>query len=108
MPKDAALEKQYNTLKDTFTSFDADGSGQLGYSEFKEAWKFIGRPGREEDIKSVYDLIDTDQSGSIILDEFVVTLMPGDTALQFGPLADIEVFNDLLQELKDDLTDMRG
>ena len=49
--KDEDKQKMYNTLKDTFNAFDGDGSGQLGYPEYVEAWKFLNRPGGEEAIK---------------------------------------------------------
>ena len=46
-----------NTLKDTFDAFDKDGSGEMGYPEYVESWKFLNRPGTEQDIKSSFDAI---------------------------------------------------
>ena len=40
-----------NTLKDTFNAFDKDGSGEMGFAEYTEAWKFLGRGGSEEEIQ---------------------------------------------------------
>ena len=42
--KDARDQKTYDTLKDTFNAFDKDGSGEMGYEEYNESWKFLNRP----------------------------------------------------------------
>ena len=49
--RDPKMEAQYNTLRDTFDAFDKDGSAELGYPEYVEAWKFLNRPGGEREIK---------------------------------------------------------
>jgi len=37
---------------DTFNAFDKDGSAQLEYPEYVEAWKFLDQPGTDAaDIK---------------------------------------------------------
>ena len=41
--KDPEGEKLYQTLKDTFNAFDNDGSAELGYPEYVEAWRFLNR-----------------------------------------------------------------
>eukprot|EP00492_Amphilonche_elongata_P002328 TRINITY_DN258_c0_g1_i1.p2 TRINITY_DN258_c0_g1~~TRINITY_DN258_c0_g1_i1.p2 ORF type:complete len:121 (+),score=29.38 TRINITY_DN258_c0_g1_i1:430-792(+) len=53
--KDAALEAQYKTLRDTFDAFDKDGSAELGFEEYVEAWKFLGqgRTSPNQEIKRV-------------------------------------------------------
>ena len=38
-------------LFETFNAFDKDGSAQLGYAEYKDAWKFLNRPGDDSVIK---------------------------------------------------------
>jgi Ca2+-binding EF-hand superfamily protein len=98
-------------LKDTFNAFDADGSAELGFPEYKEAWKFLGRPGNDEDIKNAFDSVDVDMSGIVDWNEFAFSLM-GERALDFGPLADLEMLTTLLDEtahllsaMKDDLND---
>merc|ERR1711953_597874 len=92
--KDPAKERTYNTLKDTFNAFDADGSGELGYPEYVEAWKFLNRPGGQDEIKKTFDSVDVDATGTVEWSEFAFTLM-GESALEFGPLADLELLNDL-------------
>eukprot|EP00492_Amphilonche_elongata_P002514 TRINITY_DN276_c0_g2_i1.p1 TRINITY_DN276_c0_g2~~TRINITY_DN276_c0_g2_i1.p1 ORF type:complete len:300 (-),score=75.41 TRINITY_DN276_c0_g2_i1:224-1123(-) len=95
--KDPEGEQLYNTLKDTFNAFDSDGSAELGFPEYKEAWKFLNRPGGEADIKAAFDSVDVDGSGLVEWAEFAFSLM-GEKALDFGPLADLELLNDLLSE----------
>jgi len=90
--------KLYDTMRQTFDAFDNDGSGQLGYSEFKEAWRFLQKPGGDEEIKKSFDNVDVDNSGQIDVDEFSFALMGGD-ALKYGPLADLEKFNSLLERV---------
>ena len=40
-------------LLETFNAFDGDGSAQMGFPEYKEAWKFLNRPGDEAEVKKV-------------------------------------------------------
>ena len=87
--RDAKMEAQYNTLRDTFDAFDKDGSAELGYPEYVEAWKFLNRPGTEKDIKRTFDSVDVDGSGLVEWSEFAFSLM-GEKALNFGALADLE------------------
>merc|ERR1712062_347653 len=108
---DPEKEQVYNTLKDTFNAFDKDGSGEMGFPEYCEAWAFLGRGGSEEEIQKVWDAVDVDGSGLIEWTEFVFSLM-GEDALQFGALADLEnltgLLNDtssLLMSLRDDLAE---
>ena len=107
--RDPEKEKSYNTLKDTFNGFDADGSAQLGFPEYQETWKFLGRPGDYNAIKQTFDSVDVDQGGTVKCSEFVFSLM-GEEVLKFGTLADMELLNELLKStpgllasLKDDL-----
>ena len=54
--RDPEDQKAYNTLKDTFNAFDKDGSAELGWEEYCESWKFLNRPGTDEDIKRTVTL----------------------------------------------------
>jgi Ca2+-binding EF-hand superfamily protein len=85
----------YKTLKDTFNAFDKDGNAELGYPEYQEAWKFLGQPGTDEDIKKAFDSVDIDASGLVEWDEFVFSIM-GEAALKYGTLADMEKLTTLL------------
>merc|ERR1712142_440166 len=80
-----ADSKTYKTLKDTFDAFDKDGSAELGYPEYIEAWKFLARPGGEREIKRTFDSVDVDGSGLVEWSEFAFSLM-GEDALKFGSL----------------------
>jgi len=37
--QDAEEYEMYKTLKDTFNAFDKDGNAELGFPEYREAWK---------------------------------------------------------------------
>merc|ERR1712079_225687 len=95
--KDPKDEKLYQTLTDTFNAFDKDGSGEMGYPEYVEAWKFLGRAGGEDEIRKTSDSVDIDGSGNVAIEEFVMSLM-GKKAMQFGALADLETLVKLLDE----------
>eukprot|EP00492_Amphilonche_elongata_P002204 TRINITY_DN2480_c0_g1_i1.p1 TRINITY_DN2480_c0_g1~~TRINITY_DN2480_c0_g1_i1.p1 ORF type:complete len:181 (+),score=44.24 TRINITY_DN2480_c0_g1_i1:121-663(+) len=95
--RDIQGEKQYKTLRDTFDAFDKDGSAELGYSEFLESWRFLNRPGTEAEIKAAFDGVDVDKSGLVEFTEYAFALM-GEKALQFSPLADLELLNTLLDD----------
>merc|ERR1712096_47656 len=91
--KDPEQQKVYTTLHDTFHAFDKDGSAELGYEEYVEAWKFLDRPGTDKDIQDAFNMVDIDGSGLIEWSEFAFALM-GEAALNFGPLADLELLVD--------------
>lgn len=50
-------------LVEVFNKFDKDGSGQLGHWEFTQAWVFFGLKGSEDEIREVFDKVDTNKSG---------------------------------------------
>ena len=56
--KDPEAMKVYKTLVDTFNAFDNDGSAELGFSEYKDAWKFLGRPGSDDEIAKAFNSVD--------------------------------------------------
>ena len=106
--------KRYQTMIDTFNSFDNGGSGALNFSEFKEAWRFLQKPGDDRRIKSAFDNQDVDGSGHVDQNEFAFALM-GSEALKCnlsvfcferliffiwdGPLADMELLNGMLDQV---------
>eukprot|EP00492_Amphilonche_elongata_P005790 TRINITY_DN954_c0_g1_i2.p1 TRINITY_DN954_c0_g1~~TRINITY_DN954_c0_g1_i2.p1 ORF type:complete len:207 (+),score=56.76 TRINITY_DN954_c0_g1_i2:223-843(+) len=85
----------FKTLKDTFNAFDNDGSAELGYTEYVEAWKFLGLQGGEADIKKAFDSVDVDKSGLVEWTEFAFSIM-GEKAQNYGVLADMEDLQRLL------------
>jgi Ca2+-binding EF-hand superfamily protein len=92
--------KMYQTLKDTFDAFDKDGSAEMGYPEYVETWKFLGRSGTEAEIKKSFDAVDLDGSRQIDVNEFMFSLM-GEKAQNYGVLADLETLNMLLNNTND-------
>jgi len=97
--------KVYDAMKQTFNAFDNDGSGQLNFSEFKEAWKFLQKPGSDALIKKSFDNQDVDGSLTVDSNEFAFALM-GEEALKYGMLADIELLNKLLERLSGDVSSL--
>jgi hypothetical protein len=97
--------QMYCTIKDTFNAFDKDGNAELGFPEYLEAWKFLSQPGTDEDIKRAFDAVDVDASGLVEFDEFIFSIM-GETALKYGPLADMEKLTGLLENVTTQFTSM--
>ena len=94
-------------MKDTFNAFDKDGNAELGYPEYHEAWKFLNRPGSDNEIKNAFDSVDIDESGLVEWNEFVFSMM-GEAALKLGPLADLELLDELLTDCSELLEQLRG
>merc|ERR1719461_1771896 len=94
--RDEKRSEFYRKLKDTFNAFDKDGNLELGYPEYVQAWRYLGQPGTEADIKKAFDSVDLDHSGLVEWDEFVFSIM-GEEALQYGHLADMERLSILLE-----------
>merc|ERR1719499_3001250 len=94
----AKLTAYYKTLKDTFNAFDGDGSGELQYPEYCEAWKHLKQPDDADLIKKSFDGVDFDGSGYIEWSEFVFSIMKEDAG-KVGPLADLETLLGLLDDV---------
>eukprot|EP00492_Amphilonche_elongata_P002511 TRINITY_DN276_c0_g1_i2.p1 TRINITY_DN276_c0_g1~~TRINITY_DN276_c0_g1_i2.p1 ORF type:complete len:863 (-),score=234.47 TRINITY_DN276_c0_g1_i2:191-2779(-) len=105
--KNAEEEKVYNTLLDTFNAFDKDGTGEMAYEEYVEAWKFLGRGTDEDEISKTFNSVDVDGSGLIEWNEFVFSLM-GEKAMNYGVLAQLETLNNLLIDTSGLLNAMRA
>merc|ERR1712187_829323 len=96
----------YKTLRDTFNAFDNDGSAELGFPEYVEAWKFLGLQGSDSDIKKAFDSVDVDGSGIVDWDEFCFSIM-GEKAAKYGTLADMEDLSRLLKNTVSEYTILR-
>lgn len=79
----------------------------MSYEEYVESWRFLDRPGTDSDIKNAFDSVDVDRSVLIEWSEFAFSLM-GEAALNFGPLADLELLVDLLEDTESLLSGLRG
>jgi len=106
-PRDTAKAAAQAEMRETFDKFDRNGSGELNLVEYKKAWKFLGKPGTEEDMQAAFKGVDIDNSGYVEWDEFVFSLQ-GEEAQKYGLLADMEVTLSLLEEISTDLKVMRG
>lgn len=61
-----------DTLRSTFKFFDEDESGAVGPKEFKKALERFGLPLADKDLALFFAAFDSDDSGGINYDEFVV------------------------------------
>merc|ERR1712037_705891 len=104
---DPEMKKTYETLRDTFNAFDNDGSAELAFPEYKDAWKFLGRSGSDLEIRQTFDSVDVDGSGYIEMSEFLFSLM-GEDALKFGTMANLEVMQSMLAEVGGLIGNMKG
>lgn len=106
-PRDTEAAEANREMRETFDRFDRNGSGELNLEEYKKAWKFLGRPGTEEEIVGAFKGVDVDNSGYIEWEEFVFSLQ-GEEAAKYGLLADMEKMLELLAEVHQDLMQLRG
>merc|ERR1712007_27586 len=88
----------FGQIKDTFNAFDRDGNAELAFPEYYEAWKFLGQPGSDEQIKQAFDSVDVDGTGLVDWEEFVFSIM-GEKALNFGSLAEMDLLKGLLSNV---------
>lgn len=66
----------------------------------------MGRGGSDADIKKAFDSVDIDGSGLVEWNEFAFSMM-GEEAMNYGPLANLEVLNDLLTDTGELLKGLR-
>ncbi|KAH8863128.1 Calcyphosin-like protein isoform 1 [Schistosoma japonicum] len=59
-----------------FRVIDDDGNKKLDFKEFSKGCRDFGVDLSKEEIKEIFDEIDTDQSGFIDFDEFLMSLRP--------------------------------
>jgi len=106
-PRDTSKAEMNREMRETFDKFDRNGSGELNLMEYKKAWKFLNKPGTDEDMTNAFKSVDIDNSGYIEWDEFIFSLQ-GEDAQKYGLLADMEVMLSLLSEIRTDLMELRG
>ena len=41
----------HRELTDTFSQFDKQGTGEMNLITYKKAWRWLGKPGNEQDIE---------------------------------------------------------
>jgi len=96
--RDPQRQQMYNDLLDTFKAFDRDNNAYLIFSEYQEAWRFLNLPGDSEAVKTAFDNVDIDRSGTVDINEFLFSIM-GQEAANYGYLADMERLEKILQAL---------
>ena len=69
-------EWQEDELRSVFAYFDRDESGEIDIAEFRKALTALGQSITPERLEELVAEADTDQSGSITLDEFCVFVRP--------------------------------
>lgn len=63
-------EQIQKLLIKTFNKFDEDGSGEMEYPEFKQAYFALGLNGSEAEIREAFKKVDVDNSGKVDRVEF--------------------------------------
>jgi len=96
--RDPQRQQMYNDLLDTFKAFDRDNNAYLVYSEYQEAWRFLNLPGDHNAVKTAFDNVDIDRSGTVDINEFLFSIM-GQEAANYGYLADMERLEVILNSL---------
>merc|ERR1712173_576860 len=70
-PEDVLSEAEIDAhLKTAFDKFESSGDGQLGEWEFTQCWMFLGLKAGEDEVKSIFASVDTNNSGFIDFEEF--------------------------------------
>lgn len=63
-------------IRDMFRSFDADGSGEISYSEFKDGLAGLGVELTIPEFERLVTYVDNDRNGTIDYSEFAQLLRP--------------------------------
>jgi hypothetical protein len=91
--KTAAAEREAASLlepdeernaREAFARFDADGSGSIDQSEFRQVLRAIGRPATRDEAAAMFRSIDSDGSGSIDRNEFMAWWLSAGVAFLDG------------------------
>lgn len=61
---------RHQLVKDTFTSFDKDGSGNISEWELREAFKTLGEDITDQACRDLIKEVDSDNDGEISFPEF--------------------------------------
>jgi len=67
---------QEDELHDMFSFFDADGGGDLGRTELTACLQAIGQDLTPEEVSTLASQVDSDGSGEVDVDEFIVFMRP--------------------------------
>ena len=74
MKKQSNSSQAISRAKKIFRHYDADGSGELDYDEFKGALKLMGMNIPDDKVEKLLVLLDADGGGKVNIDEFLCIL----------------------------------
>ena len=57
-------------LVETYKKFGKDGSNELEFPEFQQAWEFLGLQGTDDEVRAAFASVDKDNSGVVDRQEF--------------------------------------
>jgi len=94
-PNYIAKRERYLKLKDAFHTHDVPTDGTLDLRQFVAARRAVGYGGTDEDLEAQFRAVDTDQSGAVDINEFIVSDM-GKKAAKVGSLGYVKILNKLV------------
>jgi len=90
-----AKRDRYVKLREAFNKFDNPKSAALDEASYKEACRFAGFAGSDDDLMKQFHAVDVDGSGTLDFYEFVISEM-GKKASKVGSLGYVKILNKLL------------
>ena len=63
------MDRNHYPFEKIFADFDSKQQGGLSFHDFKEINKFVGVALANKNLKKVYDIIDKEQSGVIVIEQ---------------------------------------
>jgi len=88
----------HRELTDTFSQFDKNQTGEMDLISYKKAWRWLGKPGNEQDIENSFRNVDVDNTGVIDCGEFVKSFMSDEEAEECGLMGDMKLLSELFSE----------
>jgi len=85
----------HRELTDTFSQFDKNQTGEMNLTSYKKAWRWLGKPGNEQDIENSFRSVDVDNTGVIDCGEFVKSFMSDEEAEECGLAGDMKLLSEL-------------
>jgi len=83
--------QQKETLLSIFSEFDNNKDSKISYNELLTAYLkiFLDSNDAHEEVRKIFDLVDTDNSGSIEFDEFLLAVIDKKSLLTKAHLEEI-------------------
>jgi len=90
-----AKRDRYIKLREAFNKYDAPKTAALDEASYKEACRYAGFNGSDDDLMRQFNAVDVDGSGTLDFYEFVISEM-GKKASKVGTLGYVKILNKLL------------